>query len=139
VEKKSTLITPETKRTVADHECSHGVASWFMEHASPLLKLTIVPRSKGALGFTQYLPNENQVYTRRQLKDQICVILGGWIAEEIFFEKISTGASDDLQKAYKVAKAIVAEYGMGTKLGWLSYGETEYAKEYSNKTEEAID
>jgi AFG3 family protein len=110
-----------------------------MEHASPLLKLTIIPRSKGALGFAQYLPNENQVYTRRQLEDQICVILGGRIAEEIFFEKISTGASDDLQKAYKVAKAIVAEYGMGTKLGWLSYGETEYAKEYSNKTEEAID
>ncbi len=139
MEKKSTLITPETKRTVAYHECGHGVVSWFMEHASPLLKLTIIPRSKGALGFAQYLPNENQVYTQRQLEDQICVILGGRIAEEIFFEKISTGASDDLQKAYKVAKAIVAEYGMGTKLGWLCYGETEYAKEYSNKTEEAID
>ncbi len=67
VEKKSTLITPETKRTVAYHECGHGVVSWFMEHASPLLKLTIIPRSKGALGFAQYLPNENQVYTRKQL------------------------------------------------------------------------
>lgn len=81
VEKKSTLITPETKRTVAYHECGHGVVSWFMEHASPLLKLTIIPRSKGALGFAQYLPNENQVYTRRQLEDQICVILGGRISE----------------------------------------------------------
>ncbi len=108
-----------------------------MEHVSPLLKLTIVPRSKG-LGFAQYLPNENQVHTRRQLEGQICVILGVRIAEEIFFEKISKGASDDLQKAYNVA-AIVAEYGMGTKLGWQSYGETEYAKEYSNKTEEAMD
>lgn len=67
VEKKSTLITPETKRTVAYHECGHGVVSWFMEHASPLLKLTIIPRSKGALGYAQYLPNENQVYTRKQL------------------------------------------------------------------------
>lgn len=92
-----------------------------MQHASPLLKLTIIPRSKGALGYAQYLPNENQVYTRKQLEDQICVILGGRIAEEIFFKKISTGASDDLQKAHKVAKAIVAEYGMGKNLGWLSY------------------
>jgi AFG3 family protein len=80
VEKKSALITPETQKTVAYHECGHGVASWFLEGANPLLKLTIIPRSKGALGFAQYLPHEHQVSTRKQLEDQICVILGGRIS-----------------------------------------------------------
>lgn len=86
--------------------------------------MTIIPRSKGALGFAQYLPNENQISSRKQLEDQICVILGGRISEEIFFKKISTGAYDDLQKAYQLAKAIVAQYGMNEKLGWLGYNET---------------
>ena len=107
VEKKSQLITKETRRTVAYHECGHGVVSWFMKHANPLLKLTIIPRSKGALGFAQYLPNEQQMYTRQKLLDEICVILGGRVSEEVFFGKISTGASDDLEKAYKLAKGLV--------------------------------
>ena len=139
VQKKSSLITPETRRTVAYHECGHGVVSWFLEGANPLLKLTIIPRSKGALGFAQYLPNENQISSKQQLEDQICVILGGRISEEIFFGKVSTGAYDDLQKAYQLAKAIVAQYGMNEKLGWLRYNETEYAKHYSRATEEQID
>lgn len=107
------------------------MVSWFIENANPLLKLTIIPRSKGALGFAQYLPNEHQMYTRNKLLDEICVILGGRISEEVFFGKISTGASDDLNKAYQIAKAFVTQYGFGDRLGWIQYGETEYAKEYS--------
>lgn len=139
VEKRSQLITPETRKTVAYHECGHGVVSWFIENANPLLKLTIIPRSKGALGFAQYLPKENQMYTKVKLLDEICVILGGRIAEEIFFNKISTGASDDLNKAYQIAKAYVTQYGFGDRLGWIQYGETEYAKEYSKDIENKID
>lgn len=115
------------------------MVSWFIEHANPLLKLTIIPRSKGALGFAQYLPSEHQMTTRSKLIDQICVILGGRISEEVFFNKISTGASDDLSKAYAIAKAIVTVYGFGEKLGWIQYNETEYTKEYSKGTENAID
>lgn len=135
VEKKSSIITPETKRIVAYHECGHGVSSWFLEGANPLLKLTIIPRSKGALGFAQYLPHESQISTRQQLEDQICVILGGRMSEEVFFGKISTGAYDDLQKAYRLAKMIVTRYGMSKRLGWLNYEEGEYSKHYSHKTE----
>lgn len=80
VEKKSQLITPETRKIVAYHECGHGVVSWFIKNANPLLKLTIIPRSKGALGFAQYLPNEHQMYTKDKLIDEICVILGGRIS-----------------------------------------------------------
>lgn len=92
---------------VAYHECGHGVASWFLEGANPLLKITIIPRSKGSLGFAQYLPHETQISNKKQLEDQICVILAGRVAEEAFFGRISTGAYDDLQKAYRIAKMIV--------------------------------
>lgn len=110
-----------------------------MKYSSPLLKLTIIPRSKGALGFAQYLPNEHQMYTKAKLLDEICVILGGRISEETFFGKVSTGAADDLNKAYQIAKTIVTQYGFGDKLGWMHFEETEYAKEYSREVENKID
>ena len=113
MERKSQLITEETRRTVSYHECGHGVVSWFLEHSNPLLKLTIIPRSKGALGFAQYLPNEHQMFTRAKLLDEICVILGGRVSEEVFFGRISTGASDDLNNAYQVAKTLLTHYGFG--------------------------
>jgi AFG3 family protein len=88
----------EERRTVAYHEAGHAVAGWFSKHAAPLIKLTVIPRAKGSLGFAQYLPDEVTLYTQEQLEDMITVALGGRIAEEIFFGKITTGASDDLKK-----------------------------------------
>jgi len=104
---KKNLMSKEEKRTVAIHESGHAVVSWFLEGGAPLLKLTIIPRSKGSLGFAQYLPNESSLETKEELLDRICCILGGRCAEEHFNGKVTTGAYDDLQKAYKVAKNIV--------------------------------
>lgn len=109
------------RRTVAYHECGHAVAGWFSKHSSPLLKLTIVPRAKGSLGFAQYLPDELTLYTKDQLNDMITVALGGRIAEEIFFNKITTGASDDIKKCTQIAQGIVTQYGMIDSLGPINY------------------
>jgi len=95
------------RRTVAYHECGHAVAGWFSEHSAPLLKLTIIPRAKGSLGFAQYLPDEASLQTKEQLCDMITVALGGRIAEEIFFGKITTGASDDIKKCTQIAQGMV--------------------------------
>lgn len=95
---RKNIMTPQERKTVAYHEAGHAVAGWFLEHSNPLLKVTIIPRSKGALGFAQYLPEEISLYTREQLIDMICVALGGRIAEDMFFKKITTGASDDIKK-----------------------------------------
>ena len=97
IEKKM-VMTMQEKRTVAYHEAGHAVAGWFLENANPLLKITIIPRSKGALGFTQYLPDELSLYHKEALIDMIKVALGGRIAEEIFFKKVTTGAGDDIKK-----------------------------------------
>jgi AFG3 family protein len=95
---KKTVMSVEERKTVAYHESGHAVAGWFLEHANPLLKVTIIPRSKGALGFAQYLPEEISLYSREALEDMICTALGGRIAEDIFFGKITTGAADDIKK-----------------------------------------
>lgn len=111
VERKG-FVSPKEKKTVAYHECGHAVVSWFLEGADPLLKVTIIPRSKGALGFAQYFVNENQLQTKQELIDRICFILGGRCAELHFFKEVTTGAYDDLEKAYSLAYQIVAKYGM---------------------------
>ena len=97
------------------------MAGWFSEYASPLIKLTIIPRAKGSLGFAQYLPDEITLYNQQQLEDMIVVALGGRIAEELFFGKITTGASDDLKKCTQIASGLVTEYGMSPRLGTLNY------------------
>lgn len=128
------------RRTVAYHECGHAVAGWFSKHASPLLKLTIVPRSKGALGFAQYLPEEVTLYTKDQLNDMIKVALGGRVAEELFFGKITTGASDDLKKCTQIAQGMVTQYGMVESLGTVNYSSAEgYQRSYSERTGALID
>jgi len=95
---KNLVMSPSEKKTVAYHEAGHAVAGWFLEHANPLLKITIIPRAKGSLGFAQYLPDEVNLYSREQLIDMICVALGGRISEELNFGKITTGAADDIKK-----------------------------------------
>jgi len=102
IEKKS-LMTTEERRRVAYHEAGHAVSGWFLENSDPLLKITIIPRSKGALGFAQYLPAEVSLYNKEQLLDMIKVALGGRISEEIFYDSVTTGASDDINKVTKIA------------------------------------
>merc|ERR1712198_751564 len=121
MEKKTNVLSPEEKKTVAYHEAGHAVCGWFLENADPLLKVTIIPRGGGALGFAQYLPKELALHTREQLYDMICMTLAGRAAEETFFGRITTGAADDLNKVTKIAYAITQMYGMGSAIGNLSY------------------
>merc|ERR1711974_246950 len=122
LEKKKKVLSKDEKITVAYHEAGHAVTAWFLEHASPLLKVSIVPRGSAALGYAQYLPRDRFLETTDQLMDQMCVALGGRIAELLTFGKLTTGAEDDLGKVTRSAYGQVLNYGMG-KLGHLSYGQ----------------
>lgn len=143
LEKKNKVISKEERRTVAYHESGHAVVGWFLEHAEPLLKVTIVPRGTAALGFAQYLPNENLLMTKEQLFDMTCMTLGGRAAEQVLLGKISTGAQNDLEKVTKMTYAQVALYGFSEKIGLLSFPQREdsyeMTKPYSNETAEIID
>lgn len=143
LEKKNKLISPEEKEIVAYHEAGHAVAGWFLEHASPLLKVSIVPRGSAALGYAQYLPKEQYLYTKEQLLDSVCMALGGRVAEDLTFGRISTGAQNDLERITKIAYDMVTLYGMNDRLGNLSYmdhtGEYNFKKPYSDETAELID
>ncbi|KAL4587320.1 hypothetical protein LXL04_000189 [Taraxacum kok-saghyz] len=143
LEKKNKVISKVERRTVAYHESGHAVAGWFLEHAEPLLKVTIVPRGTAALGFAQYVPNENLLMTKEQLFDLTCMTLGGRAAEEVLIGTISTGAQNDLEKVTKMTYAQVAVYGFSEKVGLLSFpqndGGFEVTKPYSSKTAAIID
>ncbi|KAH9626585.1 hypothetical protein KSS87_005436 [Heliosperma pusillum] len=143
LEKKNKVISKEERRTVAYHESGHAVTGWFLEHAEPLLKVTIVPRGTAALGFAQYVPNENLLMTKEQLFDVTCMTLGGRAAEQVMLGKISTGAQNDLEKVTKMTYAQVAVYGFSDKVGLLSFPQRddgmEMMKPYSNKTGAIID
>ncbi|CAK9187274.1 unnamed protein product [Ilex paraguariensis] len=142
LEKKNKVISKIERRTVAYHESGHAVVGWFLEHAEPLLKVTIVPRGTAALGFAQYVPNENLLMTKEQLFDMTCMTLGGRAAEQVILGKISTGAQNDLEKVTKMTYAQVAVYGFSEKVGLLSFpqrDEYEMSKPYSSKTGAIID
>ena len=143
LEKKNKIISPEEKRIVAYHEAGHAIAGWFLEHADPLVKVSIVPRGVAALGYAQYLPKEQFLYTTEQLLDGMCMTLGGRVAEDIVFNKISTGAQNDLERITKLSYAMVTIYGMNDKVGNVSFndtqGEYQFNKPYSEKTSEMID
>jgi len=136
---KKKMVSPEERRTVAFHESGHAVVSWFLEGGAPLLKLTIIPRSKGSLGFAQYLPNENSLETREELLDRICCILGGRCSEEFFFGRSTTGAYDDLKKAYDIANAMITKFGMSEKIGFIGFGDDQYYRKHSDETAREID
>ncbi|MBC7447290.1 MAG: ATP-dependent zinc metalloprotease FtsH [Hymenobacteraceae bacterium] len=145
LEKKNRLISPEEKKIVAYHEAGHAIAGWFLEHADPLVKVSIVPRGVATLGYAQYLPNEEFLETTEQLIDTICLSLGGRAAEQLVFGKISNGALSDLERVTQTAYAMVTYFGMNAKLGNISYydskGNSEYraTKPYSEATAQLID
>lgn len=143
LEKKNKIISPEEKRIVAYHEAGHAIAGWFLEYADPLVKVSIVPRGVAALGYAQYLPKEQFLYTTEQLIDGMCMTMGGRVAEDLTFGKISTGAQNDLERITKLAYAMVTIYGMNPKVGNVSFndqqGEYQFNKPYSEKTSELID
>lgn len=142
LEKKNKIITPREKETIAYHEAGHATVSWLLEHASPLIKVTIVPRGQ-SLGAAWYLPEERQITTTEQILDEICATMGGRAAEEIIFGKISTGALSDLEKVTKQAYAMVSVYGLNKRVGNRSYydsrGESTFTKPYSEDTAKMID
>merc|ERR1712087_155920 len=145
LEKRISSMTLKEKEMIAHHEAGHAVAGWFLEHGEPLLKVTIIPRASGALGFAQYLPKELQLYNAAQLYDMMCMALGGRAAEQIFYDRVSTGAADDLNKVTKIAYGQITVYEMNDMLGNLSFppenqegGMVTY-RPYSEKTAEMID
>ncbi|WZL88075.1 ATP-dependent zinc metalloprotease FtsH [Salinimicrobium sp. 3283s] len=144
LEKKNKIITPEEKQAIAFHEAGHATVSWILEHAAPLVKVTIVPRGQ-SLGAAWYLPEERLIVRPEQMLDEMCAALGGRAAEKVIFNKISTGALSDLEKVTKQARAMVTVYGLNEKVGNLTYhdssGQSEYnfTKPYSEKTSELID
>ena len=144
LEKKNKIISPEEKKIVAYHEAGHAVAGWYLEHADPLVKVSIVPRGIAALGYAQYLPKEQYLYQTDQLLDEMCMALGGRAAEEIVFGKISTGALSDLERITKMAYSIVSVYGMNKNIGNISFFDSKqsdynFTKPYSDSTAEKID
>ena len=143
LEKKNKIITPEEKKAIAYHEAGHATVSWLLEHAAPLVKVTIVPRGR-SLGAAWYLPEERQIVRTDQIQDEMCAALGGRASEEITFGKISTGALSDLEKVTKQARAMVTIYGLNEKIGNLTYydptgEEYGFTKPYSEKTAQVID
>jgi len=142
--KKNKIISKEEKNTIAFHEAGHAIVSWLLEHAAPLVKVTIVPRGQ-SLGAAWYLPEERMIVRTEQMLDEMCATLGGRAAEKIMFNKISTGALSDLEKVTKQARAIVSVYGLNDKIGNITYydssgqGDYNFTKPYSEETARKID
>jgi AFG3 family protein len=143
LEKKNKIISPEEKKVIAFHEAGHAVCGWFLEHAHPLVKVSIVPRGVAALGYAQYLPKEQYLYTIAQMQDQMVALFGGRAAEQVIFGQVSTGAQNDLERITKMAYSMISIYGMNDLVGNVSYydGNQEYTmtKPYSEETAKLID
>lgn len=142
LEKKNKIISPEEKKVIAYHEAGHAVCGWYLEHASPLVKVTIVPRGIGTLGYAQYLPKEEYITRTEQLLDRMCMTFGGRAAERIVFDKISTGAQNDLDQVTKMAYSMISIFGMNEKVGNVSFyglSQDQFSKPYSDETASLID
>ena len=142
LEKKNKIISPKEKKIIAYHEAGHAICGWFLEHASPLVKVTIVPRGIGTLGYAQYLPKEEYITRTEALLDRMCMTLGGRAAESVVFDKISTGAQNDLDQVTKMAYSMIAVFGMNDKVGnvsFLAMQQDQFNKPYSDETATMID
>jgi cell division protease FtsH len=146
LEKKNKIISPEERKIIAFHEAGHAIVGWFLEHTDPVVKVSIVPRGLAALGYAQYLPEERYLYTREALLDRMTMAIGGRVAEEIVFGRISTGAQNDLERITKMAYAMIVDYGMSERIGYLSFNLSSRAndgpvfdKPYSDVTARLID
>jgi cell division protease FtsH len=146
LEKKNKLISPEERKVIAFHESGHAIVGWFLENTDPVVKVSIVPRGLSALGYAQHLPEERYLYSREALMDRMTMTLGGRVAEEIVFGRITTGAQNDLERITKMAYAMVVDYGMSERVGQVSFnlsGRDEdspmFDKPYSDATAQAID
>ena len=142
LEKKNKIIAPAEKKIIAYHEAGHAICGWYLEHASPLVKVTIVPRGVGTLGYAQYLPKEEYITRTDALLDRMCMTFGGRAAERIIFDKISTGAQSDLDQATKMAYSMISVFGMNEKVGNVSFHgmqQNQFSKPYSEATAALID
>lgn len=142
LERKTKLISPEEKKIIAYHEAGHAVCGWFLEHASPLVKVTIVPRGIGTLGYAQYLPKEEYITRTEQLLDRMCMTFGGRAAEKLVFSKVSTGAQNDLDQVTKMAYSMITIFGMNDKVGQVSFhglSQDQFQRPYSDDTATLID
>ncbi|MDZ4680289.1 MAG: ATP-dependent zinc metalloprotease FtsH [Saprospiraceae bacterium] len=142
LEKKSMIISPEEKKIIAYHEAGHAVCGWYLEHASPLVKVTIVPRGMGTLGYAQYLPKDEYITRTEQLLDRMCMTFGGRAAESLIFDKVSTGAQSDLDQVTKMAYSMVTVFGMSDQVGQVSFygmSQDQFNKPYSEQTASMID
>lgn len=143
LEKKSLVLSPKDKRTVAYHEAGHAICGWYFQHADPLLKVSIIPRGQGALGYAQYLPPGDQyLISTTQLLDRMAMTLGGRVSEELHFDSVTSGASDDFKKVTRMATAMVTKWGMSSRIGTLYFEDDEQQtlhKPFSEATARAID
>lgn len=143
LEKKSLVLNPEEKRTVAYHEAGHAICGWYFKYADPLLKVSIIPRGSGALGYAQYLPSgDTFLLSERQIEDRLAMTLGGRVSEELHFETVTSGASDDFNKVTRLASTMVTKWGMSKKVGYLFYEDDpqqQVSKPYSEETARTID
>lgn len=141
LEKKSRVLSPDERKTVAYHEAGHAVCGWYLQYADPLLKVSIIPRGQGALGYAQYLPQDIQLLSRKELDDRMVMTLGGRVSEELHFSSVTSGASDDFKKVSAIATNMVTAWGMSPKIGWLNFETNQpgYTKPFSESTAEMID
>jgi AFG3 family protein len=142
LEKRTKVISPEEKQVIAYHEAGHAICGWFLEHAMPLVKVTIVPRTVGALGYAQYLPKDEYIVRTEQMLDRMCMTLGGRAAEDVIWQKISTGAQNDLDQVTQIAYQMIAVYGMNDKVGNVSFykmSQDQFNRPYSEDTARMID
>lgn len=141
LEKKSSVLSTEERRTVAYHEAGHAICGWYLKFADPLLKISIIPRGQGALGYAQYLPPDLQLLSVEELSDRMAMTLGGRVSEELHFSSVTSGASDDFKKVTAIATNMVRSWGMSPKVGWLNFesNEQRFSKPFSEKTAEMID
>lgn len=143
LEKKSLVLSPEEKRVVAYHEAGHAICGWYFKYADPLLKVSIIPRGSGALGYAQYLPQgDTYLMNVNQLMDRMAMVLGGRVSEELHFDTVTSGASDDFKKVTRMASAMVTKFGMSKKLGFLYFdddNQQQFQKPFSEETAKNID